>query len=270
MSPEKTKKGDGSTFPYDEANASPVYVLFNSINQLHEYYSSTTTTTTTIDAEVALNSLMELLATKNGRDVAGFYLKHGASYPKELEKALRMDISTVKSRIKKMERIGLLKKTAKLANTTGGRIPYITALVVAGLECTVNAQVRFDHVQGLSSNTKLDQYMDENADIVKQYDEHQAQEKAEAMRQDLIALVKDEHLKQYGETGKSVNIKNIRQSFLREGVSRSSADDLSETVALNLEEEGVPTVVQSGKGTAPSFVTSPAFIGARKLRDTNG
>lgn len=269
MSARKPDNMDKHIKQWDCSTAPPAFALYQSIKQyLRMYYY--TPTDSPIDSEKKLDDLMNLLSTRNGREVLNFYDEHGATYPKELVKALNIKASTVKERINAITRIGFIQTTAKLERTSGGRIPFITSLVVAGPEYTIKAQARFDHSQGISSNASLDLYMDENADFVKQQDEHQAKEEAEARRQDVIALVKGQYLKQFKADGQGVSVQKIHDSVMREGFSYSEADDIQQEIAQLLEEAAVPTVIQIADKSTPSYPTVPAFIEIRKRRDTNG
>jgi len=270
MSPETNEKKDDSFKPWKIVDAPPVFVLNQSIKQLRDYYS-TTTTHDPIDAEVKLDGLFSLLSTKNGRDVVDFYLENGATYALEMEKVLGMDISTVKSRIKVLERIGDIRKTAKLANTTGGRIPYITSLVVAGPEYTKKAQARFDHSKGVTSyKENLDQFMDENADIAKQFDDHKAVEEADARRQEIIDIVTTVFLEQYGADSLPIDLLAIELLIKEKGITNSDDKaDCTQNVAANLELEGVPTGVFYNGELSAGYQPSRKILEIRKRRETN-
>lgn len=264
MGIKKPNKEDDLIMQWDCRNAPPAFALFYSILQFMRMMMMNRSGSELSEAN--LQQLLTLLSTKNGRDVSEFFLIHGASYRKELEKILKIKDTTIRSIVDNLERLGILRKTATLSRTGGGRTSWIYALVVAGPEYTIKAQARFDQSKGLASHGKLlDDYIPENEAILRDDDLHQAQEQADAERQIILEQVKEEFMKRYGSDGKPVDLEDIQHSLRAKGMPVSDTDSTFK-IAEYLEEEGVTTGIYRNGILIEGYAPTRAIIEIRNRR----
>lgn len=266
MSDYVPEKDEQINVKWDLTNAPPTFILIESIVNVYYYYL--TIEKEGFMSEIQRELLWKTFSTKFRLKALLHLWKHGATTIPELVYCFKMGRQTAKNALDAFERAGLVVITTKLLRASGGNTSVIYAMPICGPEVSIAAQKRHDQRKGLASSVRnLDNYLDENEDIARDYDLHQEQEQADAELQLILEQVKAEFLSQYGADGNPVNLEDIQRSLRAKGMPVSDTDSTLK-VAEYLEEEGITTGIYRNGVIAQGYKPSPTIVEIRNRRDS--